>query len=149
MWSLIVNIIKELFFSTVSIANSIFKIFLHSMGKKKNIRKAKELLGNWIKLKSILENYQKTNNNDLQGEYVSLREKMAKSVNYFLKEIIEILSLKQMGESHRVRAILGNFEECWSPREISKWQDLVRRNVPRELDCFDYILYSLMGKLEK
>lgn len=120
--------------------------FIPSVYKKRGKkRRAENLLNNWRKFKTLLQKCQATKK-DLQKEYTTLRNSIEKDFNFFLDDIIRIQK-----ETHRnyQDIVLRNFENCWSPRKLSEWQSRVRRRIPDELDCFDYILVSLVEYFNK
>lgn len=120
--------------------------FIPSVYKKRSKkRRAENLLNNWRKFKALLQKYQ-TTKEDFQKDYTILRDDIEKDFNFFLDVIIKIQK-----ETHRnyQDIVLRNFEACWSPRKLSEWQSRVRRRIPDELDCFDYILVSLVEHFSK
>ena len=116
---------------------------------KKSARKnrANRLLNNWQKFKHILVQYNRgKQGHSLQQEYDVLRDEIERDFNYFLSDIIRI-----QRSSHRNynELVLQNLEKCWSPRNLSDWQGEVARQIPKEVDCFDYVFVGLaedMGK---
>lgn len=114
------------------------------------IRSAK-FLKNWYKFKKILEDYHSWSNlqedkvNKLKFEYIDVREALERDFNLFVSRIKEIQSRthRQYNDSS-----INNFETCFSVRRIEDWKGQVRRIIPSELDCFDYLLISLKEDYE-
>lgn len=109
--------------------------------------RASRLLENWQKFKHILVQYNRGNqDHSLQQEYDALRDEIEKDFNYFLNDIIRI-----QRASHRNynELVLQNLEKCWSPRNLSDWQGEVQRQIPKEVDCFDYVFVGLAEETGK
>ncbi len=75
-----------------------------------------------------------------------LRTKVRDDVNYFLTDIADILT--KTGSKYE-NVSLSNFQQCLVPDKIDEWVLTVRREIPRELDCFDYILAGLVRYFDK
>lgn len=146
-------LIKPLF--SINILEIILAIFIAYLlykiipsVRKRIVRKnrASRLFKNWQKFKHVLVRHQRGEQmHSLQQEYAALRESIEKDFNYFLNDIIRI-----QRSSHRNYndLVLRNFEKCWSPRNLSEWRGEVAREIPKELDCFDYILVGLVEEFK-
>lgn len=109
--------------------------------------RAGRLLENWQKFKHIFVLYERGNqDHNLQQEYDVLRDEIEKDFNYFLNDIIRI-----QRASHRNynELVLQNLEKCWSPRNLSDWKGEVARQIPKEVDCFDYVFIGLAEEMSK
>lgn len=139
-----VNILEiAILFLFVSIAynflpKKLSRLFLH--------QRAKKFYKNWKEFKKILIEYQETKNIELQKSYEDVREKLEEDFNFFAPSIHSIQNATH--RQHNKLAI-NNFEHCFTVREIAEWQDKVRRQIPMELDCFDYLLISLKEDFKK
>lgn len=102
--------------------------------------RANHFYQNWLDFKKIIEEYSKTNNLELNKKYSYLQEKLMQDFHFFNKKIIELQS--QTHKEH-IPSTLRAFEQCFSIRNIENWEQEVRRVIPRELDCFDYLLIGL------
>lgn len=112
----------------------------------RNKKRAERFKSTWNYFKDILIEYSNSGDTSLQGRYFELRECLEKEIGYFRPTILNVESL-----SHRTKfldEILKNFEQCFSIRDISKWSEKVKRRIPEELDCFDYLLNALVGYFE-
>lgn len=138
-----VNIIEILIILIFIIFAYRFLPLIHK--KQLNCKRAKAFLNNWHEFKIVLQKYQNTKKG-LQQKYSALRNKIEIDFNYFVEDIIKIQKA-----THRdyQDVVLRNFESCWQPRLLSHWQSEVRRQIPNELDCFDYILISLIEHSKK
>ncbi|MDD3144820.1 MAG: hypothetical protein PHV23_01775 [Candidatus Gracilibacteria bacterium] len=105
-------------------------------------RRANRFYKNWIKFKDILINYNSTKNENLQKEYSKLREIINIDFNFFMFDFIKI-GKEKYPEYNLFFSGLNNLGECFSVREISKWQEEVRRTIPKELDCIDGMIIGL------
>ena len=140
-----INILEILL--VVAFVYSIYK-FVPVMSQR-IIRKnrANRLLRNWQRFKHILVLYSRGNqDHSLQQEYDVLRDEIERDFNYFLSDIIRI-----QRSSHRNynELVLQNLEKCWSPRNLSDWQREVARQIPNEVDGFDYVFVGLAEEMEK
>lgn len=132
-----------------NMVDSILKIFEKlqlEYKKRKNKLKAEKLSSNWTKFKIILERYKTTPEEYSLQEYQVLRKEIREDLNYFLSDITEILS--NAGQNH-LDIVLNNFQQCFEPTDLKEWFGSVKREVSRELDCFDYILASLVRHFDK
>jgi hypothetical protein len=131
----------------VLVAYSIYRFFPSIYKKSARRNRANRLLNNWQKFKHILVQYNRgKQDHNLQQEYDILRDEVEKDFNYFLNDIIRI-----QRASHRNynELVLQNLEKCWLPRNLSDWQREVAREIPKEVDCFDYVFVGLAEEMEK
>lgn len=131
----------------VAIAYSLFRFVPPIRQKIARKNRANHLLKNWQDFKHILVLYSRGNqDHSLQQKYDILRDEIEKDFNYFLNDII-----KTQRASHRNynELVLQNLEKCWSPRNLSDWQGEVARQIPKEVDCFDYIFVGLAEEVDK
>ncbi len=140
-----INILEVLLAATL--VYSIYK-FAPAI-RQRIIRKnrANRLLRNWQRFKHILVLYSRGNqDHSLQQEYDVLRDEIEKDFNYFLSDIIRI-----QRSSHRNynELVLQNLEKCWSPRNLSDWQREVARQIPNEIDGFDYVFVGLAEEIKR
>ena len=108
-------------------------------------QRATKFYNNWSRFKKILELYWGDKDKNLTTEYNTLQKKLMNDFAFFNKKIIEIQ--RSLHKSDWLDRILYNFEQCFETRSIEKWKDEVRRTIPKELDCFDYLLISLKENL--
>ena len=113
--------------------------------KRKNKFRATRLQTNWIKFKALLEQYV-TTRKDSQAEYQDLRKRIREDLNYFLTDITD--ALKKTGYGQQL-IVLNNFQQCFEPIKLNEWPQRVTRDIPRELECFDYILAALVRSFDK
>lgn len=130
-----------------AIAYSLFRFVPPIRQKIARKSRANRLLKNWQDFKHILVLYSRGNqNHDLQQKYDVLRDEIEKDFNYFLSDIIRI-----QRASHRNynELVLQNLEKCWSPRNLSDWQREVARQIPNEIDGFDYVFVGLAEEIKR
>lgn len=140
-----INVLEILL--VVAIAYSIYKFAPPIRRKIVRRNRANRLLSNWQKFKHILVLYNRGNHDHkLQQEYDVLRDEIEKDFNYFLSDII-----RTQRSSHRNynELVLQNLEKCWSPRNLSDWQREVARQIPNEVDGFDYVFVGLAEEMKK
>lgn len=113
--------------------------------KRRNKSRAARLQANWIKFKSILEEYL-VRQKDSPREYQDLRNRIREDFNYFLTDITEVLRKTGYGQQS---ITLNNFQQCFEPTDLKEWFAKVKRQVPKELECFDYILAALVRHFDK
>ena len=113
--------------------------------KKRNQARATGFRDDWREFKYILAQYIKSNE-DCQKRYEVLRNKIREDFNYFLIDIEGILKKENDRE---LNIVLNNFQKCFEPAELKEWSAKVGREVPRELDCFDYIPAALVRYFDK
>lgn len=142
-----VNIIEIIIFTIFLVLG--YRLMPPIYRKLKKQRRAEQFVKNWDSFKNLLLTYElfgPSKNSTDERKYAALRSCLEKDFNYFLDDIIEI-----QRRTHREYKdlVLSNFEACWSPRDIFKWKDVVQRQVPNELEGFDYIPISLIENLKK
>jgi hypothetical protein len=113
--------------------------------KRRNRTRARRLQINWQKFKAILEQYIRENI-DSQNQYKILRDQIREDINYFLADINDVLKNISGDEQN---SILYQFQQCFEPIELKEWYAKVRRQVPSDLDCFDYIPAALVRHFDK
>lgn len=114
--------------------------FIPKNYKKININyRAERFYKNWIKFKDILIEYDLTQNEKLQNKYSKLREIINTDFNFFKSDFIKIEKEKNP-KYNWVFLWLNNLWQLFSVREILKWQEEVKRSIPKELDCFDWMI---------
>ena len=103
-------------------------------------RRSGKFWQNWKRFKQLLTVYSKTNNDNIQKEYEELREKLEIDFNFFLSSI---KSIQEVSHRQHNDVIIGNFEQCITVRDIADWQNKIKRTIPAEIDCFDYLIIAL------
>lgn len=102
--------------------------------------RANRFYKNRIKLKNLLVKYQWNTDISLQAEYEKVTFKLKNDYHFFIEKIHEIQF--SLGNEH-INLTLRNFEECFSVREIKDREWKVRRRIPDELDCFDFLVIGI------
>lgn len=175
-WSLLVKPLTSI--NLLEIFIFIWVVFLSYkfINRKPLWKRAKNFLKNWYRFKYLLENYNnsvsryesnKKKQSDpfthkeydstmdfqleqsikkMKYEYFDIRDQLEIDFNFFISKIKEIQS-----KTHRQHNDLSirNFEHCFLVRNIEDWENQIKREIPRELDCFDYLLISLKEECNK
>lgn len=109
-------------------------------------RRAKKFYESWKEFKKVLTEYSTTKDTRLQQPYGNIREKLEEDFNFFAPSIH---SIQKATHREHNKLSISSFEHCFTVRNIAEWQNNVRREIPRELDCFDYLLISLKEDCKK
>lgn len=143
---------KEIHLNILYVFLIIFIIILAFLYNPKYITKiaykyrAKRLYKNWINFKNILIKYKESKDNSLQKNFGKITDQL-KSDYYFLKK--EIYETQRSFDREYINNILDGFELCFSVRKINERQNKVRRTIPEELDCFDYLILEVKEHYNK
>ena len=124
-----------LFFLIVIVYNFMPSVF----AKNRNRRRAKRFYNNWVEFKNVLQKFSQTGDESLQKEYYDLKKILELDFNYFSQKIKEIGDSSHRGSND---ISLWNFERTFSPRLLKEWRAKINRQLPDQLDCFDYIPLS-------
>lgn len=106
--------------------------------------RARSLKNYWGQFKAILLEYKETHDENLSEKYVEVRKKLDENYQLFSKELHENPFYTSSGNDlERHRTVLQELEFTFSPKQLREWTERVKRSIPRELDCYDFIFIRL------
>ena len=123
--------------------------FIPSVYRRRlNYKRSERLLDNWKIFKEVLSQYfvHGEKSQEILKEYSRLRTEIEQDFNFFLNDIVKIQQSTHRNEQDYA---LRNFENCLKPHRIEDWYRTVQRQIPDELNCFDYILIGLVEHFKR
>ncbi|GEM_PF-3041424 len=138
------NILQLLVFLILTVL--IYRFLPNKLSRIKLRIRAETFWKNWKKFKNILIAYSKNPDERLQGKYEKIREKLEIDFNFFLPSI---RSIQQATHRKNNELSISNFELCIRETNICRWETNVRRKIPDEINCFDYLIIALKEDCKK
>jgi hypothetical protein len=99
-----------------------------------NKKRANRFNQNWLEFKNIMIEYSNNRSNILQIKYSKVIKELQEDFSYFQSLMVKI---KKEYSIHDTSLSLKNFQRCFSIKIIDEWDMEVRRQIPREIECFD------------